>query len=424
MGVVAAGHIQAHQSAGISRHGGFTQLQRVHFTQALEAGDVDLAALLFRLDTVQHACTLFLVQGVVNLLAHVDAVQRWHGHKHMAVFHQCREVAQEQSTDQGGDMQAVGIRIGKDAHLAVTQGAQIIAARFNTQCHGDIVNFLAAQHFGGVHFPGVHDLAAQRHDGLVDPVPGLLGRTARRVPFHQEDFTLGRIIAGTVGQFAGQCRATGDFLAGDFLGSAQTLLGVVDAQVRQLLCLVGVLIQPQGEGILDHTRHERGGLPGAETLLGLAGELRVLHLDAEHIGNPVPDIFRGQFDATGQQVAEFTELAHGFQQARAKTVYMGAALGGGNQVNVGFLHQLAAFRQPHHRPVHRFGFRTHGAIEGFTRYPLPATAGFQQVFDQTISELPGIRFTADLVVQGDQQSRAQHRFGAQQMLESGNGNLR
>ena len=54
------------------------------------------------------------------------------------------------------------------------------------------MHFLRLQHFGGIDLPGVENLAAQRHHGLELPIACLLGRTARRITFDQEQFgTLG-----------------------------------------------------------------------------------------------------------------------------------------------------------------------------------------------------------------------------------------
>ena len=160
-----------------------------------------------------------------------------------------------------------------------------------------------------------------------------------------------------------------------------------------------MLVQPQGKRILHHAGNKGGGLAGTQALLGLPGKLRVLHFHTEDESGPVPDIFRGQFDATGQQVTELTKLAHGIQQAGSQAVHMGAALGRGDQVHIGFLNQITTFGQPGHRPVHRFGFCAHGTIERLLRHPLPAAAGFQQVFDQAIIKLPGITLTGELVIQ-------------------------
>ena len=156
----------------------------------------------------------------------------------------------------------------------------------------------------------------------------------------------------------------------------------------------------------------------------MPGKLRVLHFHAEHEGRPVPDIFRGQLDATGQQVTELAELTHGIQQAGTQPVHMGTALGRGDQVYIGFLNQITAFRQPGHRPVHRLGLCAHGAVERLLRYALPAAAGFQQVFDQAIIELPGVALAGELVIQRHQQTRAKYRLRPQQVLEASHRHFR
>ena len=59
----------------------------------------------------------------------------------------------------------------------------------------DVVHFLRLQHFGGVDFPGVEDLAAQRHDRLELAVARLLGRAAGGIAFDQEQLAALRIAA-------------------------------------------------------------------------------------------------------------------------------------------------------------------------------------------------------------------------------------
>ena len=121
----------------------------------------------------------------------------------MTLFDQGREVTDKQRTQQGGNVQTVRVRIGENAHLAITQLGQIIATRFDTQRHGDVVNFLRAKHFGGIHFPAVQDLAAQRHDRLKLAAARLLCRASSGITLDQKQFRLGRIITGAVGQLAG-----------------------------------------------------------------------------------------------------------------------------------------------------------------------------------------------------------------------------
>jgi hypothetical protein len=138
-----------------------------------------------------------------------------------------------------------------------------------------------------------------------------------------------RVLADTVGQFAGQGRPGGDFFAHNFLAGFEPVAGTFDGHFRQAFTGFGVVVQPQAECVLDHTVDKGGALPGGEALLGLAGKLGIGHLGRQHIGATVPDIIGRQFDAPGDQFAKLTEFANGGQQARTKTVDVGAALGGG-----------------------------------------------------------------------------------------------
>jgi len=55
------------------RHGGFTQLQRVHFTQAFETRDHRFCSRILRRDAIKNALSLILIECVVDLLAHIDS---------------------------------------------------------------------------------------------------------------------------------------------------------------------------------------------------------------------------------------------------------------------------------------------------------------------------------------------------------------
>ncbi len=135
----------------------------------------------------------------------------------------------------------------------------------------------------------------------------------------------------------GSAGPLGDLLALDLLARLEATPGVADRQLRQLQAQFGVGVEPQAEGILHHAGDERRALAGRQALLGLPGELRILHLHREHEGDALPDVFGRQLDAARQQVAEFAELAHGVEQALAQAVDVGAALGGGDQVDVAFV---------------------------------------------------------------------------------------
>ena len=359
----------------------------------------------------------------MHLLAEVDAVQRRHGHIDVTGIHQGPEVLHEQGAQQGGDVQAVGVGIGEDADLAVSQAAQVGAARIDADGHGDVVHLLAAQHLAAVHFPGVQNLAAQRHDGLEFLAARLLGTAAGGVTLHQEQLGAHRVLAGAIGQLARQRRALGDLLALDLLARLEAAAGVVDGQLGDLLTQFRMGIEPEAEGVLDHPGDKGRGLAGGQSLLGLAGELRLLHLHREDEGDALPDVFRGQLEAARQEVAELAEFTDGVQQALAQAVHMGAALGGGNQVDVAFLHRLAALGQPEQRPVHRFPGRSQAAVEGRLGQPQGVAHGVDQIGSQPVFVMPFAALAARFVEEAHRQARAEHRLGLEHVLEAADGEL-
>jgi hypothetical protein len=179
-------------------------------------------------------------------------------------------------------VQTVGVGVGEDADLAVAQLAHVGGTRIDADGHGNVVHFLAGQHFAAVDFPGVEDLAAQRQDRLELLVPRLLGRTTGGVTLDQEQLGTHRVLPGAVGQLAGQRRALGDALALDLLAGLEAAAGVVDGQLGQLHAQLRVGVEPQAEGVLDHAGNERRRFAGRQALFGLAGELRLLHLHRQH----------------------------------------------------------------------------------------------------------------------------------------------
>ncbi len=282
----------------------------------------------------------------------------------------------------------------------------------------------AGQHFAAVHFPGVQDLAAQRHDRLELLVARLLGRAAGGVTLHQEQLGTHRVLPRAVGQLAGQRRALGDLLALDLLAGLEAATGVADGLLGQQQAGFRVGVEPQAEGVLDHARNEGGCLARGQALLGLAGELRLLHLHRQHEGDAFPDVFRGQLDPARQQVAELAELAHGVQQALAQAVDVGAALGGGDQVDVAFLQRLAAFRQPQQGPVHRFLVAGQRAAERLVGQAHVLAYRIGEVGAQAVLEVPAGGLVEVLVGEGDFQARAEHGLGLEHMLEAADGELR
>ena len=166
----------------------------------------------------------------------------------------------------------------------------------------------------------------------------LLGRAAGRVALDQEELGEAEVLAGAVGELAGQGGAGGHRLALDLLAGAQARLGAVDRQAGDPLGVGRVLVEPEGEGVLGDAGDEGRRLARGEALLGLAGELRVLHPHREDVAAARPDVLRRELDAARQQVAELAELADGVGQAGAEAVDVRAPLRRRDQVDVALAH--------------------------------------------------------------------------------------
>ncbi|MNO89265.1 hypothetical protein D3C76_807440 [compost metagenome] len=277
------------------------------------------------------------------------------------------------------------------------------------------MHLLRGQHFIGRDFPGVEDLAFQRHDRLEFAVTRLLGRAARRVTFNEEQLGAIKILCGAVGQFTRQRRTAGQLFTYHFLRRAHTALGAGNRHFSQHFCGLNVLVQPQAEGVFHHAGDEGRALTRRETLFGLPGKLRVLHFDRQHIRTAIPDIFRRQLHAARQNVTVFAELTHRIKQTLTQTVDVRTALHGWDQVDVAFCQQLAAFRQPQQRPVDRFRIAREVTEERFFRQRWQAVNRLSQIVVQTILIAPALFAAVDFVFEGNFNARAQHRFRFQNM---------
>ena len=132
------------------------------------------------------------------------------------------------------------------------------------------------------HFPGVQDLAAQRHDGLGLAITRLLGGAAGGITFDEKQLGVLRILVGAVGELAGQRGSRGDALALHLLSRLRALLRVLDGELRDALAGIRMLVEPQRQRIVHEAFDQRGRVARREALLHLAGELRLLDLDREH----------------------------------------------------------------------------------------------------------------------------------------------
>ncbi len=95
-----------------------------------------------------------------------------------------------------------------------------------------------------------------------------------------------------------------------------------------------MLVQPQGEAVLDNAHDERSRLARRQALFRLSRELWILELGAQDETEAVPHVFRRDGHAARQQAAEVGELADGIRQAGAQAVDVRAALRRRDQVDV------------------------------------------------------------------------------------------
>ena len=365
----------------------------------------------------QHRIALFAIERVEHLLAGVDAVQRRHRHVDVAVGHQRPEMPQEQCAQERGDMQAVGIRVGEDADLVITQARQIRGTRIDTDGDADVVHFLRAADLAGLEFPGVQDLATQRHDGLEILGARLLGRATGGITFNQKQLGAGWILAGAVGQLARQCGAVDRALAGDALRGAQPLLRVGDRELGDALARIRMLVQPQPAGIARVRLDQRRSLARTEFFLRLPGELRVADLDRQHVAGALPDILSRELDAARQQVAELAKLAHRVDDAGAQTVYVCASGNRRNKVDVALGDQVRRVARPGERPFDYILIGSMPAGDGFKRQAFVLFELLGEVFAQVPGVEPFLFIARRFVGEGQPQPGAQHRLGLEHALE-------
>ena len=112
-------------------HGGFSQLVRVHLTQALVALDRFFPCSP-RLTQLSKLLVEFIFGIRVNqfarlasLSAHFNAVQRWNSSVNSASFDHGAHIAEEQGEQQRANMRAIDVSIGHQNNLAVAGGIKI-----------------------------------------------------------------------------------------------------------------------------------------------------------------------------------------------------------------------------------------------------------------------------------------------------------
>jgi hypothetical protein len=152
------------------------------------------------------------------------------------------------------------------------------------------MHFLRGEDRSGFDFPRVQDLSTQRQDRLEVLVARLLRAAAGRVAFDQEQFRARQVARGAVGELAGQGGALRDLLAHDLLLGLEPQRRALDRNLGDALAEVDVLVQEQGKAVVCRIFHKSRRIARRQTLLGLPGELRILHFQAQHEAQAIPDI--------------------------------------------------------------------------------------------------------------------------------------
>ena len=199
-------------------------------------------------------------------------------------------------------------------------------------------DFLVAEHLVVARLFHVEDLSLEGKDGLEAAVASLLGGAACGLALDQIDLAAFGIALGAVGQFAGKSAAIEHaFAAGEVARLAGGLAGArgVDGLVDDLAGDLRVLLEERAQLLVDEGLHGAGDV-GVELALGLAFELGLRQLDADHGDQAFAHIVAGEILLQVLEQAE--RLAGGVDGAGergAEALQMRAAIDGVDVVGKG-----------------------------------------------------------------------------------------
>ena len=195
----------------------------------------------------------------------------------------------------------------------------------------DRLDLLAGEHLVQARALDVQDLSADRQDRLRLAEAALLGGSAGRVPFHDEELAARRLLLLAVRELARQAVVRESALAaGQVAGLARRgprprrLQHLGDQRLRD----GGVLLQVVAELLVDQVLDQAAHFAGPELGLGLALELGLRELDRDHRGQTlagvVPGHALGRFLAVLVVVRDVAVQRAGERRAEADQV--GAAV--------------------------------------------------------------------------------------------------
>src|SRR5262245_30013919 len=140
-----------------------------------------------------------IVERPERLLPDVDPIERRLREKHFAARHQLWQVAIDEGEEERRDVMTVGIGVGQDDDAAIAKPREIeILAETAAECGDEIRQLLVLEHLGQRHPFRVHYLSAQRKNGLTAAIASLLGGSARRIAFDDEQLAVFPAGAGAI----------------------------------------------------------------------------------------------------------------------------------------------------------------------------------------------------------------------------------
>ena len=208
--------------------------------------------------------------------------------KTLPALDQLLHVAEEEREQQRADVRAVHVGVGHDDDLVVAQlgDVEIVQADAGADGRDHRADFLVPQHLVVARLLDVQDLALERQNRLIAPVAAALGGAAGRFALDQEQLAALRILLLAIGQLAGQAAGIERALAPRQVAGlarrfarARGIDRLADDLPHHRRVLVEVLAQ-----LLVHQLHDKALNVAVQLALGLAFELRLRQLHADHGG--------------------------------------------------------------------------------------------------------------------------------------------
>nr|P21562.1 RecName: Full=Uncharacterized 80.2 kDa protein in the 5'region of gyrA and gyrB; AltName: Full=ORF 4 [Haloferax lucentense DSM 14919]pir/D39135/ hypothetical protein 4 (gyrB region) - Haloferax sp [Haloferax sp.]AAB09604.1 ORF4 [Haloferax lucentense DSM 14919] len=314
------------------------QLVGVHLTESLEPLDLRGVAVAFLLD---DAVPLGLVHRVVGVAAVADAVQRRLSRVHVAGLDERAHVPVQKRKQQRPDVRAVDVGVGHQDEPLVARLLDVELVADAAANGGDERPYLVVfENAVEAVFLDVQNLPLEGQNRLELAVAALLGRPARGVALHDEQFGLRGVAALAVRELPRQRgRFERGLAAGELLGLLRGLAGAggLDGLRDDGRRRVRVLLEERPELLVGDALDDAADLGIPELGLRLALELRVGVLDGDDGGESLANVLAAEVVAVEvvQHVVAVRVVVDDAGERRLEPGQMRAALAGVDVVGEG-----------------------------------------------------------------------------------------